>query len=94
VEGTSKSANQLTVGLQALIANSTVQRCAEDTQWSRFIASNGSNIGNSVCRIVMNERLMIERHLTDLALEPIPFLDTGQMLPLEVLVKSPRPANL
>ena len=61
MEGTSKSANQLTVGLQALIANSTVQRCAEDTQWSRFIASNGSNIGNSVCRIVMNERLEISR---------------------------------
>jgi hypothetical protein len=71
-----------------------VRGCAEDIQWSRFITSKESNVGNSVCRIVMNERLMLERHLTDLALEPIPFLDTGQMLPLEVLVKSPRPANL
>jgi hypothetical protein len=44
----------------------------------------GNGPVDALC-VILEMYLMLKRHLTDLALEPIPFFDISQMLPLEVL---------
>lgn len=44
--------------------------------------------------VILEMLLVLQPHSTDLALEPIPFSDVGQMRPLEVLCKSPGLANV
>lgn len=41
---------------------------------------------NSLCA-VLKDRLILQRYLTHLALEAIPFFDVGQVLLLEVLCR-------
>ena len=44
--------------------------------------------------VILEMLLVLQPHSTDLALEPIPFVDMGQMLPLEVLCQVSRTGKL
>jgi hypothetical protein len=44
--------------------------------------------------MILEMLLVLQPHSTDLALEPIPFFDMGQMLPFEVLRQVPRTSKL
>jgi hypothetical protein len=44
--------------------------------------------------VILEMLLVLQPHSTDLALEPIPFFDVGQMLPLEVLCQVSRTSKL
>jgi len=53
----------------------------------------GNGPVDSLC-VILEMLLMLQPHSTDLALEPIPFFDVGQMLPLEVLCQVSRTGKL
>jgi hypothetical protein len=44
--------------------------------------------------VILEMLLMLQPHSTDLALEPIPFFNMGQMLPLKVLCQVSRTGKL
>jgi hypothetical protein len=44
--------------------------------------------------VILEMLLVLQPHSTDLVLEPIPFFDVGQMLPLKVLCQVSRTGKL
>ena len=54
--------------------------CALDT----IIKVLGHSSVDALC-VILEMLLVLQPHSTDFTLEPIPFFDVGQMLPLEVL---------
>src|SRR5436305_6441488 len=53
----------------------------------------GNGPVDALC-VILEMLLVLQPHPTDLALEPIPFFDVGQMLPLEVLCQVSRTGKL
>ena len=53
----------------------------------------GNGPVDALC-VILEMLLMLQPHLTNLAPEPIPFFDVGQMLPLKVLRQVSRTGKL
>ena len=53
----------------------------------------GNGPVDALC-VILEMLLMLQPHLTNLAPEPIPFFDVGQMLPLKVLCQVSRTGKL
>jgi len=61
---------------------------------SRYIIKLlGNGPVDGLC-VILKMLLVLQPHSTDFALEPIPFFDVGQMLPLEVLCQVSRTSKL